>query len=163
MQKLVIYIFITLLAGLLLTNIYTSMVDAYNWSSGFPDSIETARAYFKTKDPGDFFRIFSPLNQFAGFLSVILFWHTNKRIRLFLVLALGFALLADLFTFMYFYPRNAILFLDPITDMEIVRKASSEWITMNWIRTLVVATGLFFAFRGLHEVYKKEYQVHLDM
>jgi len=43
--------------GLLFTNIYNSMIDAKSWGADLPHSIETARQYFKSINPGKFFRI----------------------------------------------------------------------------------------------------------
>lgn len=164
MKKIILFLFITLTAGLLLTNIYTSIVDARSWSSGIPESVQTARDYFKVADPGDFFRIFSPMNQFAGFLTLVFFWHTSKKARL--SFAVGFALvvIADIMTFTYFYPRNDIIFESILAEnIERIRIAVQQWEMMNWIRSLLVAAGLVFAFMGLHEVFKKEYAVPLDM
>lgn len=164
MKKIILFLFITLTAGLLLTNIYTSIVDARSWSSGIPESVQTARDYFKVADPGDFFRIFSPINQFAGFLTLVFFWHTSKKARL--SFAVGFALvvIADIMTFTYFYPRNDIIFESPLAEnIERIRISVQQWEMMNWIRSLLLAAGLVFAFTGLHEVFKKEYAVPLDM
>jgi hypothetical protein len=164
MEKIPLYLFITLTAGLLLTNIYTSMVDAVSWNSDIPASIETAREYFKTTNPGKFFRIFSPMNQFMAFLSVIFFWHTSRKIRIYLAIALILVVLADVMTFTYFYPRNAILFESPLVEnLQQIKTAGAQWASMNWVRSLIVAAGLCFAFLGLHEIYKREYLVKLDM
>ena len=163
MQKIILYLFITLTAGLLLTNIYTSMVDAAAWNNNIPDSVQAARDHYKSFNPGNFFRIFSPFDQFMAFLTVILFWHTSKKARVLFGLALLFVVAADVMTFLYFYPRNDIIFESPISDLEAIRTASSQWVVMNWLRSLIVAVGLVFAFIGLHEVYKKEMRPVLDM
>lgn len=163
MQKIILFIFISLTAGLLLTNMYTSIVDAASWSSNIPDSIQAARDHFKTSNPGNFFRIFSPLNQFMAFLTLVLFWHSSKKARLYFALALILVVSADLFTFTYFYPRNAILFESPMSDLDAIRNASNQWVSMNWVRSLVVAAGLTFAFLGMHEIYKAEFSARLDM
>ena len=156
MSKIIIFIFISLTAGLLLANLYSSIVDAPNWNANIPESVQAARDHFSSANPGSFFRIFSPLNQFMGFLTLVFFWHTSKRARLFFILAFVFAISADIFTFTYFYPRNAILFDGPMTNVEEIRRASSQWLSMNWIRSGVVLTGLVFAWMGLNEVYETE-------
>ena len=46
-------------AGLTLTNIYNSIVDAPAWGNQIPASLETARTYYRSSNPGDFFRIFA--------------------------------------------------------------------------------------------------------
>lgn len=164
MKKVILFLFITLTAGLLLTNVYTSIVDARSWGYGIPDSVQTARDYFKVTDPGDFFRIFSPMNQFAGFLTVVLFWHTSKKARLCFALAFALVIIADIMTFTYFYPRNDIIFESSLAEnIDKIRVAVQQWETMNWARSLLVAAGLVFAYMGLHEVFKKEYAVPLDM
>lgn len=163
MQKIVLFLFITLCAGLLLTNMYTSIVDAPAWSADIPQSLEATKKHYSVTNPGTFFRIFSPANQFMAFLSLVLFWHTSKRARLFFGLALVLVVLADVMTFTYFYPRNAILFEGPLTDTDMLRRVSDEWKSMNWVRSLIVLAGLVCAFLGLDEVYRKERQPVLDM
>ena len=163
MEKIVLFLFITLTAGLLLTNIYTSMVDSVSWDSEIPTSIQTAREYFKVIDPGDFFRVFSPLNQFVAFLSLVLCWHKSRQARIFIGIAFGLVIAADVMTFAYFYPRNAIMFEGPMDDVSVIKSAAEQWASMNWLRSFIVAAGLCFAFLGLNEIYKNEYSVKLDM
>jgi hypothetical protein len=56
-------------------------------------------------------------------------------------------------TFKYFYPRNDIMFFNPITDWEQVRTAWSEWSNMNWIRTGVLAIGIACSAISIHLTY----------
>ena len=130
-------------SGLLFVNIYNSVVDAPNWGSDLPHSLETARDYFSVANPGDFFRIFSPLNQVLAILVLVFSWKSHRY------LALGFlatALLLDVLTFGYFYPRNEIMFVAAM-DEHAVRLAWQEWSTMNWFRSAlnVVNVALVFA------------------
>src|ERR671911_601416 len=98
-------------AGLLFVNVYTSVVDAPNWGANLPHSIEAARAYFTVANPGTFFRVASPLNQLLAVVAVILTWRNGRYIALSVLLT---AVLADVMTFAYFYPRNEVMFLAPV-------------------------------------------------
>ncbi|WP_428658195.1 hypothetical protein [Runella sp.] len=154
MKTIILFASITVAGGLLLVNTYTSLVDARSWGSNFPNSIATARDYFKTVNPGDFFRIFSPVNQVLGLLALIFFWKTSPSIRLYLGITLFMYLSAEALTFMYFYPRNAIMFKTAqLTDIDLLRKTWSEWSSMNWIRTFLLLVGLIFSFLALHKFY----------
>jgi len=153
LRKLSLALAISLAAGLLFTNIYTSMVDARNWGANIPASIQTARDYFKTANAGVFFRIFSPANQAAGLLALILCWRAGKRARIYCVIALLFAISTDMLTFAYFYPRNDILFKSPIaTNLDAIKTAWEQWTTMNWVRSLICAAGLVFDFLAFNLV-----------
>lgn len=126
------------------------MVDAHNWGSNIPASIQTARDYFKTANPGTFFKVFSPVNLVAGLLALILCWRTGKRVRLYCAVALLFAIGTDILTITYFYPRNDILFKSPIaTNFDAIKTAWEQWSSMNWIRSLICSVTLvcdFLAF-----------------
>ena len=61
MRKICVFASLALMAALLGVNVYNSIVDARSWSANIPDSILTARTYFKTVNPGTFFRTGSPL------------------------------------------------------------------------------------------------------
>lgn len=142
MKKIILFVSLIWASGILMTNVYNSLIDAKAWGSDIPNSILAARQYFKSVDPGDFYRVFSPINQVLGLLSVILFWKAGRNIRLVLIGAFVLYFAADVFTFAYFYPRNDIMFRETM-ELEKIRNAWEGWTTMNWLRTLMVAAGVF--------------------
>ena len=129
-------------AGLLFVNIYNSVVDAPNWGANLPHSIEAARAYFTVANPGTYYRIVSPLNQVLAIIALILSWRNNRYIAVSLLLT---AILADALTFGYFYPRNEVMFVNPINE-NAVRIAWEQWSTMNWVRTALCLVNTTLAF-----------------
>jgi len=130
------------------------MIDAKSWGSDIPNSIVAARNYFKAVNPGDFFRIFSPINQILALAVLILFWKTAPSIRLYMGVALVLYILCDVLTFAYFYPRNDIMFKTAsLTDVDLLRKTWSEWAKMNWARVAMLLLGVIFSFRSLHLIY----------
>ena len=158
MKNVVLFASIGLASGLLLVNVYTSIVDAKSWGSDIPHSFGAAREYFKTVNPGNFFRVFSPLNQALALISLILFWKLSPSIRLHLGIALVLYVLADVLTFAYFYPRNDIMFKTALlTDVDTLKKAWSEWNSMNWLRSLIVLAGIVFSFLSLHKIYLQKF------
>jgi hypothetical protein len=118
-------------AGLLFVNLYNSIVDAPNWGASMTDSIATARQYFSVANPGTFFRVVSPLNQVLALIAVIICWKNNRYLALG---SLVIAVLADVMTFTYFYPRNEILFSAPMNESA-MRLAWEQWSSMNWLRS----------------------------
>jgi hypothetical protein len=154
MKNIVLFLSIAVAAGMLLANVYTSMVDARSWGSDIPNSIAAARDYFKAVNPGNFFRVFSPANQVLALAALILCWRTSPSIRMCLGAALVLYILTDVMTFAYFYPRNDILFKTAaLTDVETLRKTWSEWNVMNWVRSLVMLIGLSLSCFSLHKIY----------
>lgn len=154
MKNIVLFLSVCMASGLLLTNIYTSLIDARSWGSDIPNSIGTAREYFKTANPGNFFRLFSPLNQVLALLALLLCWKFSPETRVFLGIALVMFILTDVFTFAYFYPRNDIMFgPTALTDIEVLKNAWKEWAIMNWVRSGVLLTGLIFSGLSMYRVY----------
>jgi hypothetical protein len=86
------------------------MIDAKSWGNDIPNSISTAREYFKVVNPGNFFRLISPINQVLAIIVVVIFWKSNPSLRLYLGAAALLYVLCDMLTFGYFYPRNDIMF-----------------------------------------------------
>lgn len=155
MKKIVLFLSITFMAGVAFANMYNSVVDTSSWISDVPASIMVFRQYFHRVNPGNFFRIFSPLNQLLALMAVIFFWKASAKTRLFLIMAFLIAVLGDVLTFGYFYPRNDMLMYLPVrgnTDKLIT--ILKQWRFMNWIRTVILFIGLAFSFLGLHEIYK---------
>jgi len=155
MKTYVLYVSIALAAGLVFVNFYNSLVDVKAWGADIPSSIMSARSYFKVVNPGVFFRWFSPLNQIVALACLILFWKTTPSLRWTLAAALVLYILADVFTFAYFYPRNAILFMgDGTQDGDTLGRVWGEWSRMNWLRTGVVLAGLILSMISLHRSYR---------
>jgi len=154
MKTIILFASISIASGLLFVNTYTSLIDARSWGSDIPNSIATAREYFKTVNPGNFFRIISPLNQLLGLLVLILFWKTSTSIRICAGIAFAMYLIAEGMTFKYFYPRNEIMFKTAqLSDINLLRQVWSEWNSMNWVRTAVQLVGLIFSTLSLHKFY----------
>jgi hypothetical protein len=153
MKRSLLFASMAIAAGLTLTNIYTSIVDAPAWQQQVPASIETARQYYGVTSPGNFFRIFSPLNQVLALLCLVLFWKHGRNMRLVLGAALLLAVATDALTFAYFYPRNAILFGTEAVDAGTLNTVLREWSSMNWVRTLIVALGGVCTAVALHFSY----------
>ena len=153
MKKLILYLSITFMAGIAFANLYNSVVDTTSWISDVPASILVFRQYYQHVNPGNFFRIFSPLNQILAIASVIVFWKTSSKVRLFLIIAFLLAVSGDVLTFAYFYPRNDLLVSLPIRGntgrlTDILR----QWRAMNWVRTILILAGLAFLFGGLDRI-----------
>ena len=154
MKKIILFSSISLASGLLLANLYTSLIDAKSWGSDIPNSIAAARECFKTVNPGNFFRLFSPINQALGIIVLILFWKASPAIRLGLGIALVCYLSAEAMTFGYFFPRNDIMFRDAqLADIDLLKKTWSEWDRMNWVRTGILLAGVFSSILSLHKIY----------
>jgi len=154
MKLLLLFASAALASGLLFTNIYTSLVDAKSWGADIPKSIETAREYFKTVNPGNFFRMISPPNQVVALVVLILFWKVSATVRIYLGMALILYVCVDVFTFAYFYPRNKIMFeTTPIPDIQSLKNAWTDWNTMNWLRSLILFAGLVLSFLALRKIY----------
>lgn len=154
MKLLLLFASTALASGLLFANIYTSLVDARSWGASIPQSIETAREYFKTVNPGNFFRMLSPANQVVALLVLILFWKISVTARIYLGMALALYVCVDMLTFAYFYPRNSIMFeKGSLTDIDALKNALTGWRTMNWLRSLIILAGLVFSFLALHKIY----------
>ena len=133
---------------------YTSIIDHHSWGSDFPKSIQTAREYFKSGNPGKFFRVFAPVSQVLALLALIFFWKTSLPIRILLAAALLFVVGTDVITFGYFYPRNDIIFnSDLSSNLDSIEKAWKQWGMMNWVRSLIATIALVCSMIALHKYY----------
>ena len=102
-------------AMLLGASVYESVVLAPNLQ-GAPISLEHARGFYHITNPGVFFRVISPATQLLLMVALLCNWRPTPFVRGRLVGALLLAILADLITFQFHYPRNAILFRAPLTS-----------------------------------------------
>jgi len=57
-------------------------------------------------------------------------------------------------TFIYFFPRNDIMFRDAnLADIDLLKKTWSEWNSMNWVRTGILLIGVLSSSLSLHMIY----------
>ena len=154
MKKCILFLSVITASGLVMITIYNLLVDAASWGSNMPDSILTARDYYRQVDPRDFFKIIAPINQILILLTIILFWKDSPSMRMyFLTSFVLYAIIASL-TFLYFVPRDRIIFNSPIENIPAIRTALSEWKLMNWVRTLLGLAGVLSTCKGLDIFYK---------
>lgn len=157
MQKLILLIAITFASGLLFVNVYTSVVDARNWGHDIPNSLMAARAYMSVANPGTFFRTVSPMSQVIALLALIICWRAGSRVRIYCAIALVLAVSGDLFTFAYFFPRNDIMFVQPLSsDTELLRRTWSEWTFWNWPRSGILVVQVIIDYLALMRVTKAD-------
>lgn len=150
MRKIVLYTAVAFSSGLFFTLVYNSMVNAANWESNIPQSITATRDFFVVANPGTFFQLVDPTNMLLVMLALILFWKRSTTIRLFLGIALLCYISSMILTFTYFYPRNDVMFLSKqLPDIETLKKATSEWGRMGWVRCFISLVGLVCLFLAL--------------
>jgi uncharacterized membrane protein len=124
-------------AMLLGAGVYESIAVAPNFQ-GAPASLEHARGFYHATNPGMFFRVLSPAVQLFLLLALVCNWKfPSTRWRL--AGALLLAILADVITFKFHYPRNTILFSAPLTNPPAdLDRIGAEWATGNYVRIAVV-------------------------
>jgi uncharacterized membrane protein len=132
---------VLVVSGILLgAGIYESVVLAPNLQ-GAPTSLEHARGFYHVTNPGVFFRVVSPATQLFLLVALVCNWKARGT-RWSLASALVLAILADVITFKFHYPRNAILFLAPLTgpaaDLD---RVATEWAAGNYVRIALILTA----------------------
>jgi hypothetical protein len=129
---------LALSAMLLGAGVYESVVVAPNLR-GAPSSLEHARGFYHATNPGMFFRVLSPGTQLFLLLALVCNWAPIPLTRWRLAGALALAILGDIVTFKFHYPRNTILFSDPLTrsaaDLD---RVATEWAAGNYVRIAVI-------------------------
>ena len=154
MKKLILFLSIISASGLVMITIYNLVVDANSWGSNISTSIQTARDYYRQVDPRNFFQIVAPVNQCLILLVIILFWKQSVSLRFYFSIAfLLYAIIAAL-TFIYFVPRDKIIFSSPIENTAQIKTALSQWKQMNWIRSFLGLAGVLCTCKGLDSFYK---------
>jgi len=138
LTRTILYATILLMAAVLGANVYTSVVDAPNWGSSIPDSMDAAKRYFAVANPGTFFRIFAPAAQVAALVSVIVSWRFGWMARGLTLAGLALLVSGDILTFNYFYPRNELMFGAGSHSSEVLQNAWSSWSEMNHFRSALI-------------------------
>jgi hypothetical protein len=123
--------------------IFCTIVEYPNWFANIPSSLEATSNFYKVFHPGYFFQIFGPMIVLTGIAFSIAGWRIAAA-RNMVMLAVGVMIVIELLTFIYIYPRLAILFGPDAASqpLEALRAASAQFTTADQIRTaLSIAAG----------------------
>jgi hypothetical protein len=127
---------------LLGAGVYESVVVAPNFQ-GAPTSLEHARGFYRVTNPGMLFRVLAPATQILLLVALLCNWMPVPLTRWRLAGALVLAILGDVITFKFHYPRNAILFSDPLTRSAAeLDRIGREWAAGNYVRIAVILTAV---------------------
>jgi uncharacterized membrane protein len=89
-----------------------------------------------------FFRVLAPAVQLFLLIALVCNWKPSGT-RWRLAAALAVAILADIITFKFHYPRNAILFVAPLTNAPAdLDHVGAEWAIGNYVRVALILTAV---------------------
>jgi hypothetical protein len=133
---------LVLAAMLLGTGIYQNVVDAPNYM-GAPASLEHARGFYHATNPGMFFSVLVPVTQLFLVVALLCNWRTVPVTRATLGGALALLIATDMITFRFHYPRNAILFIAPLTNTPAYYdRVVTEWAMGNYARVALIFSAV---------------------
>ena len=116
-------------------------VDAPNWT-GVP-ALEHYRAFYPVINPGTFFQTLLPTALFALLAALVCNWRPIPTTRWRLAGALALTILVGVITFAFHFPRNRILFEDPLTrTAAYYRQVVMEWAAGDYIRLAMIVTAI---------------------
>ncbi len=123
-----------------------------------PDSLAEASEFFDVVGPGD---VLPPLGAFtvlAGLVAVATAWRITAA-RRWLVAGLLTLLGGEfLFSVLYFWPRNEIMFDEgtAVHSVEFLRRTATEFETAHWVRLAVSAVTALLAVTGFLRAYRQQ-------
>ena len=116
-------------------------VDAPNWT-GVP-ALEHYRAFYPVINPGTFFQTLLPAALLALLAALVCNWRPIATTRWRLVGALADMILVGVLTFTFHFPRNKILFGDPLTRPEaFYHQVVTEWVAGDYVRLAMILTAV---------------------
>lgn len=120
-----------------------------------PASLTEASDFFEITGPADFFPPMGAVTVLAALASTALTWRTPARWWVagsLCTLALG----EFLFSVLYFWPRNEIMFDEgaAVHSTEVLRRTATEFETGHWGRLAMSAVTATLAFLGFLRLYR---------
>ena len=130
-----------LLSMLLGASSFQVVVDMPNWT-GLP-ALEHYRAFYQVLNPGTFFQMLLPTTLLALLAGLVCNWRPIPATRWRLAGALALMILAGVITFTFHFPRNRILFEDPLTrPAAYYHQVVTEWAAGDYVRLAVIVTAI---------------------
>ncbi len=116
-------------------------VDTPNWT-GVP-ALEHYRAFYPVINPGTFFQTLLPTALLALLAALVCNWRPIPATRWKLAGALALMILVGVLTFTFHFPRNQILFVDPLTHpAAYYHQVVMEWAAGDYIRLAMIMSAI---------------------
>lgn len=129
--------------------VYESVVMAPNYRSNLPGSLDHLRHFMKVTTPANFFRVVSPATMLLLLVTVLVDWGTTPA-RWWFLAAFVALILADSITYAFHYPRNKVLFLDPLSpDTDMLQRLAREWARGNQVRIVLLLIAVVSVVCGI--------------
>lgn len=116
-----------------------------------PASLERAREFLVDGGPSDYFPPLGASVVLFAVAAVVLTWRV-RRLRWWVVVAAAVFIACEfLFSVLFFWPRNEIMFVDPAGSHtpEYLRQVAQEFVAGHWVRLLGGAVTSALAFTAL--------------
>jgi len=128
-------------SALLGAGVFDAVVHTPNWRQA--ESLLAYRTLFRSRHPGHFFQVTAPATMILLITALILSL-LSAGSWVYAVVGLASVVATAVFTFIYFIPRNRMLFFAPMEEQpgkrsrEIVR----QWERANVVRLLIQVPGI---------------------
>lgn len=123
-------------------NLFDVIVSEHNLVRGFPDSIATVRKHYQYSNPGDFFKLFSPIYGLTVLLALLAFWDLDYGRRWLIVGSIVSYLITQAITVLYFFPQNRLLREGPIDEVaRLFSEFSRTRTNLDILRNLLTLTA----------------------
>jgi uncharacterized membrane protein len=132
--------------------VYESVVINPNYRTNIPSSLEHVRKFMKVKTPADYFRMLSPLTMISLLITLIINWSTIPA-RWWSLASFISLIIADIITFSFHYPRNKVMFIEPLTtDNSLLTRYANQWQTGNKVRIFLILASIVCVMLGIFSV-----------
>jgi uncharacterized membrane protein len=154
MIKEIFFIIDVIGLGILLGGgVYESVVINPNYRINIPQSLNHLRNFMKATTPANLFRVASPVTMVSLILTVIFYWGLSST--WWFIAALISLVVADIITYTFHYPRNKVLFIDPLSpDTEMLNRLAKEWGQGNIVRILLITISIIVVLCGIFSLAK---------
>lgn len=121
-----------------------------------PDSFRAGLAFMKVRTPHDFYPPLGFCSWLLGAASLAAVWRARSA-RKWMVVSLAMIVAEGLFSMMFFWPRNAIMFVEgpAVHSAAVLRQTAEEFQHLHWWRVVFNVAGSFAAFKAFLVCYRR--------
>ncbi|HVK39256.1 MAG TPA: DUF1772 domain-containing protein [Candidatus Kapabacteria bacterium] len=164
MRRVILFLFVFMLALETGAGLFTSVVVYPVWTRS-PEIVATwkpSMPYFMQE--GDFFMFASPTTMLLSIVTAIAFLRRRDRVRPWVLVSSLTFLAVGIWTLAYFLPAQDWVQGDPALKLprEEVASILENFITLNWIRQLMLVVALITGLHALGLTYRGTVTTHDD-
>ncbi len=155
--KLLLWLTVILFSFHFAGHLFDIVANQPNWKSGEILDVSNYRDFYHYSSPKNYFFLPVVGGPLICLIALILVWKNRTKAKLFIGTSFLISVIVLVFTVIFFVPINEYIFSTSEYDASKLKDSVSKWISMEYIRFILIGLGMITSIMGLESYSKGQF------